>query len=227
MVLVRALLAVAAALALSNSASTNAAPLSARQQNLATCLRSKGLSPVTQSSSDYKADSGAFTPSSSSSSPPSRNLRRLTLCALVLAAAYNQRIQPKPVALLYPSSSADIAKALKCASSAGVKVSARGGGHSYASYGLGSGDGGFTIDLSSFKNITVDSKGLATIGGGSRLGDIYLALNDKGWAVAAGSCNGVGIGGHAGFGGASVSAQSSPPPLTRADEPLLLSSRRG
>ncbi|GAA5889061.1 hypothetical protein JCM8208_007759 [Rhodotorula glutinis] len=170
MVLLRAVLAVAAALALR---STNAAPLSARQQSLATCLQSKGLAPVTQSSADYKADS----------------------------AAYNQRIQPKPVAILYPSSSADISKALKCASSSGVKVSARGGGHSYASYGLGSGDGGFTIDLSRFSNITVDSNGLATIGGGSRLGDIYLALNDQGWAVAAGSCNGVGIGGHAGFGG--------------------------
>ncbi|GAA5935569.1 hypothetical protein JCM3775_003354 [Rhodotorula graminis] len=173
MVLLRAVLAVAAALALNDSSSTNAAPLSARQQSLATCLQSKGLQPVTQSSGDYAADS----------------------------AAYNQRIQPLPVALLYPSSSADISKALKCASSTGVKVSARGGGHSYASYGLGSGDGGFTIDLSRFNNITVDSKGLATIGGGSRLGDIYLALNDKGWAVAAGSCNGVGIGGHAGFGG--------------------------
>lgn len=118
------------------------------------------------------------------------------------AAAYNQRIQPEPTAILYPSSQQEIAQALSCASHAGVKVSARGGGHSYASYGLGSGDGALVIDLGNFRDIKVDGSGRASIGAGNRLGDIYLALNDQGWAIAAGVCEAVGIGGHAGFGGA-------------------------
>lgn len=82
-------------------------------------------------------------------------------------------------------------------------VAARGGGHSYASFGLGGDDGALIVDLDNFRNIVVDDAGLATVGAGNRLGDIYLALDAQGWAFAAGTCPGVGIGGHAGFGGAS------------------------
>lgn len=119
----------------------------------------------------------------------------------VQTAAYNQRLQPEPTAILYPSSQEQIAQALSCASQTGVKVSARGGGHSYASYGLGGDNGALIIDLGNFRNISVDDNGRARIGAGNRLGDIYLALNDYGRAIAAGVCEAVGIGGHAGFGG--------------------------
>lgn len=124
----------------------------------------------------------------------------LTVIA-VQTAAYNQRLQPEPTAILYPSSQEQIAQALSCASQTGVKVSARGGGHSYASYGLGGDNGALIIDLGNFRNISVDDNGRARIGAGNRLGDIYLALNDYGRAIAAGVCEAVGIGGHAGFGG--------------------------
>ncbi|GJN92799.1 hypothetical protein Rhopal_005837-T1 [Rhodotorula paludigena] len=154
----------------------HAAPLSTRQDSgadFASCLSSAGLSPITTSSADYADDS----------------------------AAYNQRIQPQPAAILYPSTPEDIASALSCASSAGAKVSARGGGHSYASYGLGDGDGALVIDLGNFRDIEVSDTGLARVGAGNRLGDMYLAFNDKGFAFAGGTCSGVGVGGHAGFGG--------------------------
>lgn len=118
-------------------------------------------------------------------------------------AAYNQRIEPKPSAILYPLSQDEISKALSCAAQTGFEVSARGGGHSYASYSLGGTDGALVIDLGNLVDISVDANGVASIGGGSRLGDIYLALDKEGWAVAVGVCNGVGIGGHAGFGGTS------------------------
>ncbi|GAA6064225.1 hypothetical protein JCM10212_000372 [Sporobolomyces blumeae] len=170
----------ALALALSTTASVASAfEVFPRSTSLTTCLSNAGLSPVTPSSSQYSADS----------------------------AAYNQRIQPKPVALIHPTTPAQIGSALQCASAASVPVSARSGGHSYASYGLGGTDGALVVDLSKFKSISVDGQGKASIGAGSRLGDIALALNQKGWALSHGTCPFVGIGGHAGFGGFGLAAR--------------------
>jgi hypothetical protein len=39
--------------------------------------------------------------------------------------------------LVYPENTQQVAQAVSCAASAGYKVSARAGGHSYAAYGLG------------------------------------------------------------------------------------------
>ncbi|GAA5906564.1 FAD-dependent oxidoreductase [Sporobolomyces salmoneus] len=150
-----------------------------RSTSLTNCLNNANISTVTSSSSDYQAD----------------------------IAAYNQRVQPKPVAVIYPTSPAQISSALKCAASAQVPVSSRGGGHSYASFGLGGTDGALVIDMSKFKSIKVDSTGKASIGAGSRLGDIALALNKKGWALSHGTCPFVGIGGHASFGGFGLAAR--------------------
>jgi FAD/FMN-containing dehydrogenase len=81
-------------------------------------------------------------------------------------------------------------------------VNARGGGHSYTAYSLGSANGHLIIDLRRFDNITVDSStGHAEIGAGSRLGDIALGLNNHNRAMSHGLCPYVGIGGHALFGG--------------------------
>ena len=53
--------------------------------------------------------------------------------------------------------------------------------------------------MSNFKQITVDpSSFVATIGPGSRLGDISLSLNNAGRAIPHGSCPYVGMGGHSG-----------------------------
>ncbi|GAA6020913.1 hypothetical protein JCM11491_000064 [Sporobolomyces phaffii] len=150
-----------------------------RSTNLATCLNNAGIATVTSSSSTYQSD----------------------------IAAYNQRLQPKPVAVIHPTSPAQIASALKCAASSNTAVSARGGGHSYASFGLGGTDGALVVDLSKFKSISVDSAGKASIGAGSRLGDIALALNKKGWALSHGTCPFVGVGGHASFGGFGLAAR--------------------
>lgn len=57
------------------------------------------------------------------------------------------------------------------------------------------------VSLANFRNITVDTNGTAQIGGGNRLGDIALALNEKGRALPHGVCPYVGVGGHASFGG--------------------------
>lgn len=117
-------------------------------------------------------------------------------------AAYNQRLQPSPAALVTPSTVSDISSAIKCASAAGVPVSAKSGGHSYASYGLGGiEEEALIIELSNFKKITVEEDGIAKIGAGNRLGDVALALNEKGRGLPHGTCPYVGIGGHASYGG--------------------------
>lgn len=66
--------------------------------------------------------------------------------------------------------------------------------------GLGGGqDGVITIDLKNFQQFSMDNKTWqATIGAGSRLGDVTDRLHDAGGrAMAHGVCPDVGIGGHA------------------------------
>ncbi|GAA5930349.1 hypothetical protein JCM1841_005882 [Sporobolomyces salmonicolor] len=172
--------ATAALALLSIASSSSASPLLWERNNgLASCLRSDGIRTVTTYSAAYSQDS----------------------------AAYNQRIQPKPAALVYPSTPSQISSALLCAAKTNTSVSARGGGHSYASYGLGGADGALVIDLSGFQNVTVSEEGVASIGAGQRLGDVALALNEQGWALSHGTCPFVGIGGHASYGGFGFAAR--------------------
>ena len=71
--------------------------------------------------------------------------------------------------------------------------------HSYIANGLGGKDGSVIIDLSSFRQISVDPQTyIATIGPGNRLGDIALGLNNAGRAIPHGTCPYVGVGGHFG-----------------------------
>lgn len=79
------------------------------------------------------------------------------------------------------------------------QVVARSGGHSYIANGLGGKNGSFVVDMSNFNTISVNtSSNVATIGSGNRLGDVALALNNKGRAMPHGTCPYVGIGGHSG-----------------------------
>lgn len=141
--------------------------------SLTSCLSAAGLTPITSSSSSYSSD----------------------------VAAYNQRLQPEPAAIIYPTSTAQVASAVACAKNAGVAVAAKGGGHSYASFGLGGSSGSLVIDLKTFKGITVNNDGTMVMGAGVKLGDLAVALNAKGVATPHGVCPFVGIGGHASFGG--------------------------
>lgn len=75
----------------------------------------------------------------------------------------------------------DVAAAVKCASSAGVKVAARSGGHSYAANGVGGQDGSLIVDLKNLKSVQVTSSNqTAVFGTGIRLGDLALALYNGG-----------------------------------------------
>ncbi|RPD61410.1 FAD-binding domain-containing protein [Lentinus tigrinus ALCF2SS1-6] len=137
------------------------------------CLEHAGLDPVVQGEAAYATDSAPF----------------------------NLRFKYKPAAIVYPKDAAGVAAAVKCGAAHGVKVNARGGGHSYAAFALGGEDGHLTVSLDNLRHLSV-SGDTATIGGGNHLGDVALYLWQHGKrALAHGTCPYVGIGGHAGQGG--------------------------
>lgn len=94
---------------------------------------------------------------------------------------FNLRAKYTPLLLAVPETVTHVSAAVKCAKGYGVKVQARGGGHSYAAMGLGGRDGSFIVDMKKFKSISIDSNKIATVASGVRLGDLatYLYNNGK------------------------------------------------
>ncbi|KAJ3992064.1 hypothetical protein F5050DRAFT_1019795 [Lentinula boryana] len=118
------------------------------------------------------------------------------------SAAYNLRFTLEPAAVAYPSTPEEVSSIIQAGIDNNLQVVARGGGHSYVANGLGGKNGSLVIDMSSMKNIAVDSSSnTALIETGNRLGDVALALNAAGRAMPHGTCSYVGIGGHSSFGG--------------------------
>lgn len=60
---------------------------------------------------------------------------------------FNSRVSYTPAAVAVPTTIAQIQASVNCGRSAGVKVTAKSGGHSYASLGLGGRDGHLVIVL--------------------------------------------------------------------------------
>ena len=127
-----------------------------------------------------------------------------------LAKPYNLRLAYTPAVIVVPTTTKHVSDAVVCASQNGVKVQAKGGGHSYASYSSGGQNGSMVIDLENFHDISVDAKGIAKVGGGVRLGNLALGIynNDLKRALPHGTCPGVGVGGHATHGGFGYSSRS-------------------
>jgi FAD/FMN-containing dehydrogenase len=116
---------------------------------------------------------------------------------------YNLRLAYIPAAVTLPSTPQQVSDSVTCAAAAGVKVQAKSGGHSYASFSSGGKDGSLIVDLQEFNSISVDSSTfVAAVGGGVRLGNMALALYAQGQrALPHGTCPGVGVGGHFTHGG--------------------------
>lgn len=116
------------------------------------------------------------------------------------SAPYNLRIQNKPAVVVFPESNHHISDAILCATKYKLKVQARSGGHSYASYSTASGE--LILDLQTFQNVSIDKKSyVATFGAGVRLGNLELALRPHGRALPHGTDSRVGAGGHFTMGG--------------------------
>ncbi|KAL8378118.1 hypothetical protein RB595_008701 [Gaeumannomyces hyphopodioides] len=127
-----------------------------------------------------------------------------------LSKPYNLRLPWKPIAVVLGSTVQDVQAAVTCAALFKVKVQARSGGHSYAAFSLGGGDGSLVVDLAGLQAVGVDAaSGVASVGGGVRLGNLASALYAQGRrAVSHGTCPGVGIGGHFTHGGFGYSSRA-------------------
>jgi FAD/FMN-containing dehydrogenase len=108
-----------------------------------------------------------------------------------------------PAAIAYCASPTDVQRALAFAREHDVPIAARSGGHSYGGYSTST---GLVIDVTTLSNVGVNG-GTATVGAGTRLIDLYTALNGQGVSIPAGSCPTVGIAGLAFGGGIGVVAR--------------------
>lgn len=118
-------------------------------------------------------------------------------------AAFNIRLPYTPAAIAVPQTIKHIQDSVKCGKKLGVKVSAKSGGHSYASFGFGGENGHLVVELDRMYNVTYDAaSNVATVQPGARLGHVATVLYEKyGRAVSHGTCPGVGVSGHFAHGG--------------------------
>jgi FAD/FMN-containing dehydrogenase len=100
-----------------------------------------------------------------------------------------------PDYVLRPEMTGDVTAAIRFAVSAGLVLSVRGGGHSFA--GFGTSDGGVVIDLSNLAKVEVINKErhLVRIGGGANWGQVAEGLSTHGLAISSGDTKSVGVGG--------------------------------
>jgi hypothetical protein len=105
-----------------------------------------------------------------------------------------------PAAVAFCASASDVARSIAFAREHGLALTARSGGHSYAGYSTTT---GLIVDVSRMSAIRM-ANGVATVGAGTRLTDVYSGLAALGVSVPAGSCPTVGIAGLALGGGIGV-----------------------
>ncbi|MCJ1250886.1 hypothetical protein MMC30_008114 [Trapelia coarctata] len=111
---------------------------------------------------------------------------------------YNLRLQYKPIAIAYPTTEDQVSLTVSCAASCGVKVQAKSGGQSFASYSSGGQDGSIVVDLRYLNSISLDpSTNIATVGGGARIGNLAVAIQNAGnRALPLSASPGLGVGGY-------------------------------
>lgn len=163
--------------------SPSPSPPSPSSASLADCLNGKNVSIRLISSSDFPS----------------------------LAKPFNLRLAYTPTVIVLPTTTTHVSDAVVCASKHKVKVQAKSGGHSYASFSSGGQNGSMVIDLENFQSISLDANYNAKVGAGVRLGNlaqgIYNSNNAK-RALPHGVCPGVGLGGHATHGGYGFSSRA-------------------
>jgi FAD binding domain len=100
-----------------------------------------------------------------------------------------------PAAVVAVRSTSDVQKALAFASSSGLKVTCRSGGHSYV--GASAADGALVVDLRQLPGgVAFDAaSGLATVSAAANLMSVQTALAPYGRSIPTGSCPSVGVAG--------------------------------
>ncbi|KAF9888635.1 hypothetical protein FE257_008393 [Aspergillus nanangensis] len=119
----------------------------------------------------------------------------------VLAEPQNSNYRPHPEVIVIPASTQQVSATVKCvaAQKGNVKLSPRGGGHSYAAYSF---SGHVIIDSSQMKRISINGTRMeTTVQFGQTLGPLATAIGKQGYALPHGTCPTVGVAGHSLGGG--------------------------
>lgn len=97
----------------------------------------------------------------------------------------------RPQAIARCGTAADVAEVISFAARSGLPTAVRSGGHCFAGR---SSTGGIVIDVAPMRSFSV-SGGVASVGAGTRLGDLYDALAEHDLTIPAGCAPSVGIAG--------------------------------
>lgn len=104
---------------------------------------------------------------------------------------YNLRLAYTPAAIALPTTVDHVQDAVKCGNQYQVRVSAKGGGHSYGSFGYGGENGHLVIVMDSMDQVTLNKYMSCNIQAGARLGHVASELYKLGQrAIPHGSCPG-------------------------------------
>ncbi|SFT89133.1 FAD binding domain-containing protein [Geodermatophilus amargosae] len=107
---------------------------------------------------------------------------------------WNGNVDRRPALVARCADVADVQRALGLAVDQGLVLSVRGGGHSAPGYGTN--DGGLVLDLSSFKEVTVDPVArTARVGGGVLWRELDARTQAAGLATTGGTVSNTGVAG--------------------------------
>ena len=113
---------------------------------------------------------------------------------------WNQAYDLRPLAMVRAANVDDVRRSVEFARKHTVPIAIRGGGHSYAGYGVA--DGALQIDLGALTTVSVDrDRRTASVGGGTRIRDLLTATLAAGLYTPMGACGAVGVAGLALAGG--------------------------
>ena len=106
----------------------------------------------------------------------------------------------RPRALVRSGNPEDVAEAVRFATQKGMAVATRGGGHCF---GGRSSTEGLLMDVTPMRSVEISGDAV-TVGGGTRLGEVYGSLLEHDRTIPGGSCPSVGIAGLALGGGLGI-----------------------
>jgi FAD/FMN-containing dehydrogenase len=113
---------------------------------------------------------------------------------------WNLAYDRHPLAMARCADLDDVRRCVAYARRHALPLAIRGGGHSYAGFGVA--DGALQIDLAAFNAVRVDrDRRIASVGGGARIRDLLTATLAAGLVTPMGSCGDVGVAGLALAGG--------------------------
>jgi FAD/FMN-containing dehydrogenase len=107
---------------------------------------------------------------------------------------WNLAYDRRPLAMVRAANVDDVRSCVEFGRKHTIPIAIRGGGHSYAGYGVA--DGALQIDLGAFTTVTVDrDRRVASAGGGTRIRDLLRATLAASLYTPMGSCGSVGVAG--------------------------------